>query len=109
MLYIAFGESYRQECVQSISSLRQFHPELQVCVITDQPWQYEPAPDIVQIREPILSLKSKPSYVGESPFSETLYLDTDTRVVGSISAVFDLLRHFDIGINFRSQFFRREP
>lgn len=109
ILYIAFGESYRQECSQSIQSLKAFHPELPICVVTDAPWQYDPEPEVIQIRKAILNLGAKPAYIGDTPFEETLYLDTDTRIVRPIIAIFDLLRNYDIGIKFRSQFLRGDP
>jgi hypothetical protein len=34
----------------------------------------------------------------ESPFKRTLYLDSDTEVVGDISDLFDLLDRFDVGL-----------
>ena len=102
VLYVAFGESYRAECLQSIRSLKKIHPILPVCVVTDKNWTYELKPEVVLKRSPILSLKAKPTYVRESPFQETLYLDTDTTIVSPILDVFDLLQYFDIGINFRA-------
>lgn len=108
VLYIAFGDKYRKECAVSIRSLKILHPELPICVVTDDEWQEEPEPDLVLERKAILNLGAKPTYMGDTPFEETLYLDTDTIVVKEILKVFDLLKYYDIGINFRSQFLRSE-
>jgi hypothetical protein len=109
VLYIAFGEKYRADCARSIKSLKQHNRNLPVCVITDRDWLIQPKPDIVLKREPILTLLSKPTYIPETPFQFTTFLDTDTYVLGSITELFDLLRFFDIGINFAPQFLRCDP
>ena len=90
-------------------SLKALHPDLTVCVITDEPWPNEPKPDMVLQREAVLNVGAKPSYLGQSPFAETLFLDTDTIIVRPIIEVFDLLEYFDMGISFLSQFLRSDP
>jgi len=109
VFYIAFGERYRAECVASMCSLRRYHPGLPVCVVTESPWDLEPTPEVVLIREPIRSLRAKPTYMTCAPFTQTLYLDTDTRIVRPIQQIFELLTYFDIGISFRPQFLRCDP
>jgi hypothetical protein len=40
--------------------------------------------------------RSKVDYLGASPFAETLYLDSDTRVRGDLADLFRLLERFDL-------------
>jgi hypothetical protein len=95
VLYIAFGEAYRAEVCRSIASLRQASPKIRVAVITDS--AIDDLTDVTTVLRPaIRSLECKPTYISESPFNRTLFLDTDTYVVRDISLLFGLLDHFDI-------------
>ncbi|MCB1371312.1 MAG: hypothetical protein KDJ83_10515 [Rhodobacteraceae bacterium] len=48
-------------------------------------------------------VRSKVDYLGESPFDETLYLDTDTRVFADLSDLFRLLERFDLAAAHRDR------
>jgi len=48
------------------------------------------------VRDGIFSLECKPSYVSETPFDETLLLDTDTFVCRDLRPAFGLLRYYDL-------------
>ena len=50
--------------------------------------------------EPVISphVRSKVDYLAETPFAETLYLDTDTRVLGDLSELFRLLERFELAL-----------
>lgn len=100
VLYIAFGERYRREALSSIASLRRFHPEMPVCVITESDFPDLPSGIDMLVREPETRnpLRAKPRYLGDSPFDRTLFLDTDTTVVRPIEPIFQLLGRFDIGL-----------
>jgi hypothetical protein len=101
VLYIAFGEKYRHEVLTSIASLRRFHPHLPCCIITDSEFGELPAHVEVVLREPEIEqpFRAKPRYLRESPFDRTLFLDTDTTVVGAVEPLFYLLDRFDIGLH----------
>ena len=101
VLYIAFGEQYRHEALTSIASLRRFHPHLPCCIITDSEFGERPTDVEVILREPEIEqpFRAKPRYLRESPFDRTLFLDTDTTVVGAVEPLFYLLDRFDIGLH----------
>ena len=101
VLYIAFGEQYRQEALTSIASLRRFHPHLPCCIITDSDFGELPTHVEVVLREPEIEqpFRAKPRYLCESPFDRTLFLDTDTTVVQAVEPLFYLLDRFDIGLH----------
>src|SRR5262245_39047168 len=100
VLYIAFGEKYRQEALASMAALRRFHSDLPCCVIADECMDGLPSQVDVLVREPesAYPLRSKPKYLRESPFDRTLFLDTDTTVVRPIEGLFHLLDRFEIAV-----------
>src|SRR3974390_833657 len=101
VLFIAFGDQYMREVVCSITSLRQFHPTLPCCVISDKRPNDLPSGVQVLMREPPAKypLRTKPLYLGDSPFDRTLFLDTDTTIVRPIENIFLLLDRFDVGLH----------
>lgn len=81
---IAYGDKAEQEARECIESLRKFHD-----------WRYilmnnsiDAPPDFDNIQK---SRYAKVTLDLWSPFTDTLYLDADTRVQGDLSAGFDML------------------
>ena len=72
------------------------YPRLAVALCTDQAVT---APEFDRV-EPVVSphARSKVDYLAETPFAETLYLDTDTRVLGDLSEMFRLLERFEMAL-----------
>lgn len=100
VLYVAFGSRFQDEARRSIRSLRRVSA-LPVAVVTDQPWQGSEQPDQFIIRSPARSFRCKPLHIYEaSPFTRTLFVDTDTVFARDIAPVFGLLDHYDIGVRF---------
>lgn len=101
VVYIAFGDSYKKEARASIMSLRAVSSNLPVAVVTDEAWNEDPLPEYFVIREGSYGYNCKPKYLYKtSPFTETLYLDTDTYVARDIYPIFGLLQYYDIGVRF---------
>lgn len=99
-LYIAFGERYREEVRRSAESLRRVNSSFEVAVVGDRPWTGGFRPNHFVDRPAILSLACKSRYMGESPFEETLFLDTDTFVARDPLPLFGLLKHYDVCVPF---------
>ena len=109
ILYIAFGDRYIEEAKQSISTLRRMC-SIPVAVITDEPWQGDCTPDRFVLQSKISGWASKPSYMyGCSPFTQTLFVDTDTVFLSDPSPIFGLLDHYDIGVQFNGPMLRESP
>lgn len=96
-VYIAVGDPrYFDEAVVSARSLRRAMPELPILLYTNLP-RTDPAFDeVVPVEANGMEYGCKPKLLGESPFERTLFLDTDTYVVESVTELFDLLDRFDI-------------
>jgi hypothetical protein len=92
VVYLALGLRHFAEAQQSIASLRLFHPQLPVSIFTDQPAARRAEYRCISM--PVLRspFKEKISALLKSPYRHTLYLDTDTAIVGSLAPLFDLLR-----------------
>lgn len=94
VLYIAFGDKYVEELRGAVKSLRQVSPNLGVAVVTDEVIDDLQGVHFI-IRPPIRSLESKPTYLGSTPFAQTMFLDTDTFVARDITPLFGLLDFYD--------------
>jgi hypothetical protein len=96
LLWIAFGERYVSEAEHSARSAAAAAPMLARALLADR----EPATgvfDVVRRIEPG-HIRAKVDFLAESPFARTLYLDSDTRVVGELADVFELLARCDVAL-----------
>jgi len=88
---IAYGGKAESEAQQCIATLRQYHiwPYIVIGSVARSSWKtIEQQPDANNIRK---SRWAKVTLNQWSPFSETLYLDADTRVQGDLTSGFDML------------------
>lgn len=95
-LYIAYGEKYRQEARQSVQSLLSHMPKARITVVTNASCTIPGCEKIIVKPMEASSYIDKIKWMGESPYSKTLFLDTDTYIAGSLDKVFGLLDYFDI-------------
>lgn len=100
-IYLAVGERYIEEARISAQSLKRFMPEMEVVLFTDyMPLDQSVFDKIIQLEtvhpRPHMN---KLTCLMESPFTHTVFLDTDTFVCGDFSELFDLLDHFDIAMS----------
>jgi hypothetical protein len=96
ILYIATGAAHLGAARDSAASARRSNPDLPIAVFTDIP---EPFPEfdlVFPVENP--HQRSKVDYLHRSPFAETLYLDSDTRIFGELSDMFRLLERFDLAL-----------
>jgi hypothetical protein len=94
VVYVATGAAHLEAARRSAASLRASNPGLPVALFTDAP---APGPEFDHV-EPVEAphIRSKVDALWRSPFAESLYLDGDTRVMGSLDDGFALLARFDI-------------
>ncbi len=96
-IYIAFGNSFYQECINSAKILKKF-TNYPIHLITDQKLisNNEKRLFISINNVKNLHIRSKVDYISFSPFENTIYLDTDIIVVREIDELFDLLENYDV-------------
>ncbi len=104
VLYIATGKKYINAAIQSAYSVRKYSPNLPIHLFAD--WQSSniklkkfpfPFNSIAEIDNP--HRRSKIEYLSKSPFEQTLYLDSDTKLNDDISTMFQLLERFEMALS----------
>ena len=97
VIYIASGAFHRAAAAKSARTVRQTNPWLAIDLYTDDTAaQGEPFDRIVTFGEG--HRRSKIDWLPHTRFPRTLYLDSDTRVVADLKAMFELLTRFDLAI-----------
>ena len=96
-LYIVTGEGYVQECLFSIKSLKKYNTE-KICVFSEEKYRnmFEKDCDYFFSINSKLQ-RPKVEYISQSPFKNTVYLDSDTFINENISDLFQLLNKYDFG------------
>lgn len=109
VLYIAFGEGYVDEAMQSAESLKE-HNDVDTTLLTDSPRSSLPYFDRIKTikgtKSPLLEAIEAMS---QSPYDRTIYLDTDVQVLGDITDLFALLDEFDIAAKQKSGYYPTGP
>lgn len=99
VVYIGTGDRIVEEILHSATSLKAVHPDMRITVFSDRNIDRPDLFESVQIIEnPEYSYIDKILPLLDTPYEETLYLDSDTIVVSAVTALFDLLDQFDIAI-----------
>lgn len=101
--YLAVGEQYIKEAIESAKSLKTQMPNLDVTLFTDEDLDCSYFDRVKYIKgihaeeqEDFLPCKIKT--LRKMPYDENLFLDTDTRITDDISEIFDLLDRFDVAV-----------
>lgn len=103
VIYIATGSKHINLALRSARSVRSTNPQIPIHLFANgkqQGFQFDinpgPLTSWEEIPEP--HRRSKVDYMAKTPFDETLYLDTDTRVLCDLRDLFSLLEKFDIAL-----------
>ena len=94
ILYIAFGERFLKELNYSVESVKKFNPNLHITVFSDKEFKSPYVDDNRVIK--VSHLRPKIDYIHETPYEETLFLDTDTIIDYNIEDMFEILERYDI-------------
>lgn len=98
ILFIAIGEKWRQEAILAASKVKQFMPEIPIAIFTDHSFS-SPVFDEVRVAQPGSNpLLTKTLWMSQSPYEQTLFLDTDILLCDSIEDIFMLLDRFDLAV-----------
>lgn len=102
VVYCAVGDRYAEECRNSINSLIETNSSLQITVFSDSVKafndDYSGMLHIRLHRDPTFSFFDKIFAIRNSPYTEALFLDTDTIVCSSVDPLFEVLSAFDLGV-----------
>ncbi|MEA5577336.1 hypothetical protein [Anabaena sp. UHCC 0451] len=106
VIYIVTGENCSYEACQSAISLKRHNPDLSITIFTDQQVQEDCFERVIPISTYIYNScrqSAKLSYLAQSPYQNTLYLDSDTYICDDIRELFMLLEKFDLAAAHASQ------
>lgn len=103
VIYIATGNEHIHAALRSAQSVRDTNPHLPIHLFADwrqQKFQFDTEPGPLTSWEEITDphRRSKVDYMARTPFKNTLYLDTDTRVLCNLDDLFNLLEKFDVAL-----------
>lgn len=93
ILYLAIGNQHKAEAMKSAHSIR-FVCDFPIALVTDSLTSGGPFDFLFRAGNENVHVEKVKAIVN-SPFEQTLYLDTDTRVLRNIDQVFALLDKFD--------------
>lgn len=94
IVYIAFGDKHLKELEYSAQTVKKLYPNLPITLFTDEPHDSDYV-DNVELKD-MKNVRVKQEYLWQSPYENTLYMDSDTGVVGNILEFFGLMERFDI-------------
>jgi hypothetical protein len=96
VIYVATGEKFVAEAEQSLATLRTTNPQLPVMLLTGEDVPRKNLWDKVEVDPALQSQKNRAKlFMDRAPWERCLFLDTDTRVCGSLADGFALLGRFD--------------
>lgn len=99
ILYVSTGDSFNAETLRSARSAKDCMPDIPLALFTDKHPSEDDArlfDSIVLIENPSYSFADKIPPLKASPFEKTLFVDTDTVFLDSVTEVFELLDKFDL-------------
>lgn len=96
IVYIVSGKFHTAAASESAKSVRKTNPKIAIDIFTDEATDNTIFDQVHNI--PTGHLRSKVDWLEKTRFEKTLYLDSDTRVIGDISSLAKLLDRFDIAL-----------
>jgi hypothetical protein len=95
VIYISTGDRFYDECLKSVGSLKQHNEDLSVTIFTDRS-EVDPIFDnFVQVEQPHFSVLDKVCNIWKTPYAQTLFIDSDTFITGSLDEYFEVLEYCD--------------
>lgn len=97
VLYIFYGDpKYKNEAIVSAQSLKKFCSDIHITAFSDAKFESQYFDDVVLVKP--TGVRSKVDYIWDSPYEETLFLDSDVIINRDISDLFSILVKFDLGV-----------
>lgn len=94
-LYIVTGDKFLNEAIRSAERLREVDPDANITLISDREPESSVFDRVDLIEQPFHSHQDKVAHIRDSPYSKTIFLDSDTYVCSGLSDLFDLLDRYD--------------
>ncbi len=102
VIYCATGDDFIRRATISARSLKEHSPGLECCIFTDGDIYGEVWDRIIPIEKSRTDfhqyMLDKLIVLNSSPYTDTLYLDSDTYILDDINEMFGILDRFDMAI-----------
>jgi len=103
VVYIATGEKYINEALISAVSLKDKMPDLPITLFSSEEVNSQVFNEVILIKNyqskcGIIGKINKVAYISQTPYEETLFLDTDTYICSNFLELFSMLKDFDIAV-----------
>jgi hypothetical protein len=97
---VACGERYLTEAAVSLATLRRSNPGLPALLLTDAPPPHADDWDEVVVDPSLAAQRNRAKlFMDRAPWERSVFLDTDTHIVGDLGPGFDILDRFDFAAN----------
>ncbi len=96
IVYLAVGDKFIKEATQSASSIKSVMPGISITLLTNKTVKSNCFDHTIQIPNPRGDGGDRVFHANKSPYSKTIFFDTDIYVTEPIGEVFDLLDDFDV-------------
>lgn len=98
ILYIATGQRFRGEAISSARRVQELMPETPLALASDLLLEGKLFSYTIPIERPQGSFADKIAPLSQTPFQESLFLDTDTYLCEPVPEIFEILQHYDIAL-----------
>lgn len=98
LLYVATGEKYIKECIESAKSAKSVMPDVSITLHTDINIESDLFDYIEHIENPRHSFIDKIGPLLHTKYKKTLFIDTDTHFLDDINDLSLLLDKFELGV-----------
>lgn len=98
IIFIAIGEKWIQEACRAASGVRHFMADIPITVFADHEFNSPFIEKVVAGIPGVNPLLTKTKWMSQSPYDQTLFLDTDITLCDSIDDIFMLLNRFDLAV-----------
>lgn len=91
VIYFAVGQKYLQEAIISAQSVRRQMPDLPLAIFSDVPAPSEIFDYCLEVAKDCSLKRQKMYALLNTPFEQTLFLDTDTYMIAPVYELFELI------------------
>lgn len=97
ILYVATGDKYINEVIESVQSLRTHMSDLPVTLLSDKYVDHPELDQVELLNDPDYTYADGIVQFDDLPYERTLRLDSDIRFLYDVSELFEVLDQFDFG------------
>jgi hypothetical protein len=96
IIYIVTGQQFIDEACLSAASVKRCMPDIPITILSDSTVHSPLFEQVLPITHPTHGPEDKIVNIANSPYHETLYLDSDTYMADDSRELFSLLEKFDL-------------